>query len=274
LFGSLSEKERGGDGSMSSLVLKCIACIAAVFYYSAFFLNFSKKINPIVSFLIWIAGFAANLTLVIHNYLVNGYVPFVSIYQVLTFLGACFFLIYLYMRFVRQGEWMRPYFQLMPAIIMTGLCFMDAVAVWEFAPSLQSVWFVPHILVYMIAYTMGAVAFLICLVSLFSTDKKKKERLEQGVYDCICVVFPFMTMGMFFGAIWANEVWGAFWSWDTKEIWSLVTWLTYMLYLHFRREPKLKKFSSILAILGFVGIIITFFFVNIMSSSGNHSYSV
>ena len=159
-----------------------------------------------------------------------------------------------------------------PAVIMIGLCFMDATTVWEFAPSLQSPWFIPHVLVYMISYTMGFIAFLICVISLFTKDAEKRNRLENGVYDCVCIVFPFMTCGMFFGAIWANEVWGHFWSWDNKESWSLVTWLTYMLYLHFRRHKSLKKAAPYLAILGFAGIIITFFFVNMMGG-GNHSYS-
>ena len=109
-------------------------------------------------------------------------------------------------------------------------------------------------------------------MSLLAKKEKDKLRLEEGIYNSVCIVFPFMTLGMFFGAIWANEVWGHFWSWDNKESWSLLTWLTYMLYLHFRRNNTLKKYAIFVAILGFAGIIITFFFVNMMGS-GNHAYS-
>ena len=259
---------------MSPTLLKVITVIGAVLYYAAFATGFSKKNKrlELVSNLLWAAGFACNAALVINNWVLNGYVPFVSMYQVLTFLGVCYTPIYLYFRSFRGGKWMRPYFMFAPAFIMTGLCFMDATSVWEFAPSLQSVWFVPHVLVYMISYTMGFIAFLISIISLFAKKREEKLRLEEGIYDCVCIVFPFMTFGMFFGAIWANEVWGHFWSWDNKESWSLITWLTYMIYLHFRRSNNLKKYATWIAILGFAGIIITFFFVNMMGG-GNHSYS-
>ena len=258
--------------NMDAVTLKIIAAAAALLYYTAFALSLSKKSGKTAMRIFPAAGFAANLFLVVNNYLVNGYVPFVSMYQVLTFLGICFLPIYIYMRFVRDGGWMAPYFIFVPAVIMTGLVFMEAKSAWEFAPALQSPWFVPHVLVYMIAYTMGAVIFLISVAGLFAKKPEDRLQKENGAYDCACIMYPFLTMGMFFGAIWANEVWGHFWSWDIKEIWALMTWLVYTLYLHFRRDKKLKKFAPYLAILGFVGIIVTFFFVNIISS-GVHSYS-
>ena len=82
-----------------------------------------------------------------------------------------------------------------------------------------------------------------------------------------------MTMGMFFGSIWANEIWGHFWSWDTKENFSLVTWSLYMIYLHFRRNAKLKQHARMFALVGFVGIIFTFLFANVFNTGSVHSYS-
>ena len=260
---------------MSTTFLKALIIVGAVLYYAAFATSFSnKKQIKTLSDVFWGLGFAISISIVINNWVVNGYVPFVSMFQVLTFLGACYTPIYLYFSFARNGKWMRPYFMFAPAFIMTGLCFMDANSAWEYPPALQSPWFVPHVLMYMISYTLGFVAFLICVMSLFAKKKEDRLRLEEGAYDCICIVFPFMTFGMFFGAIWANEIWGHFWSWDTKESWSLVTWLTYMLYLHFRRHKSTKKYAKYVAMIGFVGIIITFFFVNMMNSTGSHTYSV
>ena len=248
--------------------------MAAICYYSAFATELLKKKCPVIlSRILWGMGFALNTTLVVNNYLLNGYVPFVSMYQVLTFLGMCFLPIWLLMRYLRNGGWMAPYFMFAAGFVMTGLCFMNATSVWEFAPALQSPFFIPHVLVYMISYCMGAVAFIIAILSYF---KKSDDlfRYENGIYDCVCVVFPFMTMGLFFGSIWANEIWGHFWSWDTKENFSLVTWGLYMLYLHFRRNAKLKKHSRILVLVGFVGIIFTFLFANVFNTGSNHSYSV
>ncbi|MBQ8381656.1 MAG: cytochrome c biogenesis protein CcsA [Clostridia bacterium] len=258
---------------MTPTVLKLIALLGAICYYSAFVTELLKKKCPvIVSRALWAAGFALNAALVVNNYLVNGYVPFVSMYQVLTFLGVCFLPIWLIMRFLRGSGWMAPYFMFAAGIVMTGLCFMDAESVWEFAPALQSPFFIPHVLVYMISYCMGAVAFILTILSYF-VKKRDLHRYEDGIYDCVTVVFPFMTMGMFFGSIWANEIWGHFWSWDTKENFSLITWLIYMLYLHFRRNAKLKKYTRLLALAGFVGIIVTFLFANVLNTGSVHSYS-
>ena len=257
---------------MSTAILKLLALSAAVFYYSAFFTELIDRRRPFLSRLLWILGFACNLSLVINNYFVNGYVPFVSMYQVLTFLGVCFLPIWLMMRFIRNSGWMSPCFTFAAAIVMTGLCFMDAESKWEFAPALQSPFFIPHVLVYMISYCMGAVAFILTVISFF---KKGKDlaRYEKGIYDSVCIVFPFMTMGLFFGSIWANEIWGHFWSWDTKENFSLATWGIYMVYLHFGKHPKLKKYARYLALIGFVGIIVTFLFANILNTGSVHSYS-
>ena len=258
---------------MSPFTLKLLALSAALLYYFAFFTDLGKKRHLLLSRTAWMLGFACNLTLVVNNYLVNGYVPFVSMYQVLTFLGVCFFPIWLMMRFVRRSGWMSPCFTLAAAVVMTGLCFMNAEAKWEFAPALQSPFFIPHVLVYMISYCMGAVAFILTIIS-FTKKGKDLARMEQGIYDSVCVVFPFMTMGLFLGSIWANEIWGHFWSWDIKENFSLVTWAIYMLYLHFRRNTKLKKHARIFALIGFAGIIVTFLFANVLGAGGIHSYSI
>ena len=258
---------------MTPTVLKLIALFAALFYYAAFAAELSKKKLPLLlSRGAWAIGFALNATLVINNYLNNGYVPFVSMYQVLTFLGVCFLPIWLLMRYLRGSGWMAPYFMFAAGFVMTGLCFMDAESVWEFAPALQSPFFIPHVLVYMISYCMGAVAFILAILSFF-VKKSELHRYEDGIYDCITIVFPFMTMGLFFGSIWANEIWGHFWSWDTKENFSLVTWGIYMLYLHFRRNAKLKKYARALALVGFIGIIITFLFANVLNTGSVQSYS-
>ena len=120
---------------MSPTLLKLIALFAAICYYSAFTTELLKKKCPvIVSRILWGAGFVLNTSLVVNNYLLNGYVPFVSMYQVLTFLGMCFLPIWMLMRYIRGGGWMAPYFMFAAGVVMTGLCFMDATSVWEFAP--------------------------------------------------------------------------------------------------------------------------------------------
>lgn len=241
---------------------------SAALYYVAFTLECTLRKKP--AMIVWGSGCIVNLLLILNNYAINGYVPFVSMFQVLIFLSVCFFPIYCYISFVGKCKGYERYFMLASAIVMTGPVFMDKNAAWTFPPALNSPWFVPHILVYMISYSLAAVAFLMILFGLIRGSKEN----ERAAHLCIRCLFPFMTCGMFFGAIWANQVWGDFWSFDIKECWSLVSWLTYMIYLHCYRRAKLKKYCPALAIIGFVFVVITFFFANVIGGSDSmHSYS-
>jgi ABC-type transport system involved in cytochrome c biogenesis permease subunit len=163
-------------------------------------------------------------------------------------------------------------FSFAAAVVLTGTAIMETNPASNYPPALQSPFFIPHVLVYMISYSLGAVAFVLVIMTFFKKEKRKD--LERTAYCCIRTLFPFMTSGMFLGAIWADQVWGEFWSWDIKENWSLVTWLLFMLYLHCYRRKPLKKYTRILAILGFVGIVITFLFVNVINNTSSvHVYS-
>jgi len=255
---------------MSGLPLKILIIIGAALYYASLSLYFFRKHRTanITSNVVYIAAWTINFAVVVNNFILNGYVPFVSMFQVLTFIAMLFGPVFIYMSRVRGHRWMKPYFLAASAILMTGLCFMNADAVTEFRPALRSPWFLPHVLVYTTAYTLGFISFLIVLIRFVTNDPEKKKELNAGVYDAVCMTFALSTLGMFIGAIWANEVWGAFWSWDSKENWALITWLSYMLYLHFRRSKKLAKYANILIVLGFLCIIITLFF----SGSSSHAY--
>lgn len=259
---------------MTSDILRIIIVLSAVSYGAAFVLYLVKRRKH--GTVLWLVAEALSVTLVANNFVVNGYVPFVSMYQLLTFAAALFGVVYLYVAFLRDGKWSAPYFIGCSLVVSIGLCFMDIHSVWHFPPALRSVWFVPHILVYVISYIMAAAAFAMTVTKFFvRNDLCRKKQIDGGIYDCVCVLLPCMTMGMLFGAVWANEVWGGFWNWDIKECWSLVTWLTFMVWLHIRRSAKLAKFRDILLLLGFICVIITFFFVNGMNAAETsmHAYN-
>ncbi|MBR5311454.1 MAG: cytochrome c biogenesis protein CcsA [Clostridia bacterium] len=265
---------------MTDSLLRLLIFVQTVCFGAAFVLYLLKKTRPGRVF--WLLAETASVTLVIHNFLVNGYVPFVSMYQILTFSAALFGAVYLYIAYFRDAEvrkefhWTAPYFIGCSLTVSVGLCFMDIAAVWQFPPALRSPWFLPHILVYVIAYIMAAAAFAMTVTKFFVRgDRLRVKQLDGGIYDCVCVLFPCMTAGMLLGAVWANEVWGAFWSWDIKECWALVTWLMFMTWLHFRRTPGLSKFRDLLLIAGFVCVIVTFFFVNGMNAAemSMHTYN-
>lgn len=107
-------------------------------------------------------------------------------------------------------------------------------------------------------------------VSYFSVSA---EVLEEITYKSIAVGFPVFTIGgLIFGAIWADQAWGVYWSWDPKETWSLISWLVYAFYLHARllRGWKGKKIATV-AVIGFIAVIFTYLGVNLLLS-GLHSY--
>ena len=86
------------------------------------------------------------------------------------------------------------------------------------------------------------------------------------------MTFPFLSFLIISGAIWADEVWGNWWSWDPKETWALITWLVYAAFLHARKTYSLKgKQAAIIAVLGFLLVIFTLFGVSFLLP-GLHSY--
>ena len=100
--------------------------------------------------------------------------PFVSMYQVLTFLGVTYSLVYVYVRYWHNGKFMKPYFMAFHGLIMVGVFFMGRTSPeWTFPPALQSAYFVPHVFAYMISYTLVAVASVLCIISCFSKGEKR-----------------------------------------------------------------------------------------------------
>ena len=251
---------------MSPVLLRIISATSAASYFGAFTLCKMKKG---ASSYLWYVAIALNVSLVVNNFLVNGYVPFVSMYQVLTFLGVTFSLVYVYMRFLHNGGFMKPYFMIVPAIIMVGVTCMDQNSVWSFPPALQSAFFVPHVLSYMISYSLIAVAAVMTVINRY----KKKSEYENGIYNLSLTSFPFMLSGMLLGSLWANECWGEYWQWDAKENWSLITAISILIYFHFRKHPRLKKHANTFVVLTLVFAIITLLFVNMFGGDSNHTYS-
>lgn len=99
------------------------------------------------------------------------------------------------------------------------------------------------------------------------------EMLDEITYKSIAIGFPIFTLGgLIFGAIWADQAWGKYWTWDPKETWSLITWFFYAFFLHSRliRGWKGKK-VAVVAVLGFMAVIFTYLGVNLLLS-GLHSY--
>ena len=100
-----------------------------------------------------------------------------------------------------------------------------------------------------------------------------REHIDMISYRSVCLGVLFLTFTMINGAIWADQAWGSYWSWDPKEIWALVTWLTYAVYLHLRiRGGWAGKNAALFTLIGFVCVLFTFIGVNTLLP-GMHSYA-
>ncbi len=108
------------------------------------------------------------------------------------------------------------------------------------------------------------------IVSSFNVTPKL---LEDLTYKSIAVGFPIFTLGgLIFGAIWADQAWGVYWSWDPKETWSLITWFVYAFFLHARLMRGWRGSKvAVVAVIGFITVVFTYLGVNLLLS-GLHSY--
>ena len=140
-------------------------------------------------------------------------------------------------------------------------------------PALQSPWFAPHVIVYMFAYAVFGVATLMALFMLFSSKLEENQKLDDLVY----VGLAFMTIGMLFGALWAKEAWGHYWSWDPKETWAAITWFAYLVYIHYRQLPVHQpKLALWMLVVSFVLLQMCWWGINYLPSaqgSSVHTYS-
>jgi ABC-type transport system involved in cytochrome c biogenesis permease subunit len=99
------------------------------------------------------------------------------------------------------------------------------------------------------------------------------DTLDDLIYKTVSVAFPLLLMMLVTGAVWANESWGTYWSWDPKETWALVTWLAYAGYLHTRIVHGWKgRTSAYFAVLGFIFVLFTYLGVSFLLP-GLHSYA-
>ena len=145
----------------------------------------------------------------------------------------------------------------------------DERAVAPLLPALRSVWLQVHVLTAMVGYGAFGVAAGLGLMRLVRRSSpgggEQEERLPPGVEiertmeRAVALGFPWLTLSILTGAIWAQKAWGRYWGWDPKEIWALVTWLWYLLIMHVRplRRWRGRRLAG-LVMAGFGVVLFTF----------------
>ncbi len=166
----------------------------------------------------------------------------------------------------KQGLELTAWFALASAVALAGALSMPMQAAWRQMPALQSPWFAPHVTSYVLAYGLMVVAALLAVKSFW------KEGELTRADAVVRLAFPFMTFGLWSGALWADAAWGRYWAWDIKEVWSLLTWGIYLIYFHV--ETRLPSWRRPLLLLGCAAVLVTFLVVNLLPKLGSlHSYA-
>ncbi|MBR1758795.1 MAG: c-type cytochrome biogenesis protein CcsB [Lachnospiraceae bacterium] len=168
-------------------------------------------------------------------------------------------------------------------LLVIGYAAMQSKEVRELMPALRSTWLGFHVSTAIIAYGGFGVAAVLAIIFLLrdkmqsqgflDTHIPNKEKLDIIQYRSVSLGILFLTLTIVTGAIWAEQAWGSYWSWDPKETWSLITWIIYAIYLHLRiRRGWQGKAAAIFAIIGFICVLFTYVGVNTFLP-GIHSYA-
>ena len=150
------------------------------------------------------------------------------------------------------------------AILLLAFSALSWEAHVALAPALDSGWLLVHVPVLILAYGMFAVSFaasagFLTLRISGKKDKKTYQRLDKVSYMSTIAGLALLFLGVGLGALWAKIVWGAYWSWDPKEIWSAITAIVYLLYLAARLFKLKPEDAALISILGFLSVIFTYF---------------
>jgi cytochrome c-type biogenesis protein CcsB len=257
--------------------------LAALFYLIYLYSKREKQAS--IGFGIASLGLLLHTAALILRTLESGHAPFTNMYESLSFFAWSTILAYLILERKHKVRKAGPYLMLivigLMALASSPLMPKDATPL---VPALQSYWLWLHVSVTLLGEAFFAIAFVTSIMYLRAEAREKKGlalksgltsgRLDSISYRTIAVGFPLFTLGgLVFGMVWAYKAWGSYWSWDPKEVWSLITWFVFALYLHTRIVMGWKgRRSATIAIIGFVAALFTYFGVNYLLA-GLHSYA-
>ncbi len=175
-------------------------------------------------------------------------------------------------------KWILSFSTLLSFVFICVNLFKPGIHSKTLMPALQSPWFAPHVIVYMFSYALlGAATVMAVYLLFFRKGRTTRQELEL-TDNLVYVGLAFLTFGMLFGALWAKEAWGHYWAWDPKETWAAITWLAYLLYLHFRKaDPRDRQTACVILLVSFVCLQICWWGINYLPSAQGlsiHTYNV
>ncbi|MFQ5686038.1 MAG: c-type cytochrome biogenesis protein CcsB [Candidatus Scalindua sp.] len=262
-----------------------------------------------VAFGIFASALALNTILVLMRWAEAHHAPMSDKFESFVFFGWSIALVYMIMELVTIFI-VRVHDSRLGIIgalqcVLSGWMLYAAISVpdnsiRELPPALQSNWLVVHVINYFISYSALSISFSSAIIYLIyraiyhgrsqeivmsGTDSqlRKNVTFDKLAYISVTIGFPFLTVGLITGSIWAKGAWGTYWGWDPKEIWSLISWLVYLAYLHLPMMlPKTsikKSFApillSIVLLIAFPIVLFTFMGLHKLptASSSDHIYA-
>ena len=261
-----------------------------------------------IAFGILSGAFVLITILVVTRWVEVNHIPASGMYESLVFFTWLIALVYLIMELVtifilrvhesRLG--IIGALQCVLAVVMLHFAINTDSTIKELPPALQSDWFLVHVTNYFISYSALSISFSAAIIYLVyraiyrgraqetvmsASDSLLRKNLtfDKLAYISVTIGFPFLTVGLITGAIWAKSAWGTYWGWDPKETWSLISWLAYLAYLHLPMilpKTKIKKnfapiLLSIVLLVAFPIVLFTFMFIHTLPSAGDsvHIYT-
>ena len=232
------------------------------------------------------SGFLFHFISLVVESIFSGTLPAHSMGQNLSIAALALSGAFLFFRYRSKLKILGVFASPLTVLIMIAAIFIPASPGKEIA-AIKSIWLVSHIGLIFIgeaALSLACGAGILYLIQEKGIKEKKTgffyrrlpslDLLDYTSYICVMTGFTILTFGLVMGFIYAKSVWGSFWSWDPKEIWSVATWLFYAALLHFRLVSGWQgKNSAIMTIIGFAALLFTFLGVNLFIESHHQIFT-
>jgi ABC-type transport system involved in cytochrome c biogenesis permease subunit len=262
---------------MSLPTIAFILIILAALLQAAFLLRRENRRDPVSHWLLGAAAVLLAASLVERSVAIR-FVAVTNTYESLVFFAAAVCAVLFALRLIRSTRGLSPFVlfgSTVAALVLLAISSSPHLPkeATPPVPALHSYWLVLHVTFAFIGEAFFVVSFVAALVLLVSRNEDRRADMDRLVATAIGIGYPVFSAGaLIFGAVWAETAWGAWWSWDPKETWALITWLIYTAYLHTRLVKGMRgRTSAILAVVGFAATVFTFFGVNYLLT-GLHSY--
>jgi cytochrome c-type biogenesis protein CcsB len=244
-------------------------------YFAYLFLQ--KNFLQRIAFYLLMAGFLSHSAYIGYGFVKLGQIPIHNLYETLSIAGWAIAGVFLIFQYKYRLKILGIYAAPLATLIMVIASQLPREPV-QINSILKSFWIVVHVITIFIGEASFALACGVGLLYLIQEHAIKSkhhgfffrrlpslELLDSTGYACIVAGFTMLTLGLISGFVYAKLVWGKFWSWDPKEIWSGITWLLYAALLHQRLSVGWRgRRAAIMAIIGFVVILFTFLGVNFL----------